>query len=530
MENIIDININPDGVYLTIVQVLGAPRVSRIDVLSKIEAFGVSDIDYVAINEALKSNNERIEVKISQNTNIVQIEESASVEINRNRMEAYITFSGPVNSDRLLTMDEIMALIEGAGIRLADRDEVAAQLAEKRYGQKYTIAKGIPPINGTDGFLQYHFDNSNLRPKPKIMDDGSVNFRQLGIFRLCNRGDMLVTSVAPKEGVNGTDVCGNTIPYTKGRLPMPIPRGKNTVLSEDGLHLIADVSGQLVIADSKINISPTLEIMGNVDNSTGDIDFNGMVTVRGNVVSGFTVKATGNIEVHGVCEGATLISDSCIVLGNGAQGSDKAELKAGGDITAKFIESCKVTADGNIMADSVLKSVVRCGGSVTLSGKNGLLVGGSVIAGKTLTAKTIGSPMGTLTEVEVGANPEEITKHRNLTGEYEKIKKEFAKCDMAVTTLSSLKQKGQLTEEKKSMLLKMINTKQMMRDKMNKIQIEIDDLVQQLAVNKGTVSASKAIRPGVRVTIGNAQLSVRDEIQNCTLRNNGAKIAIGPCV
>lgn len=530
MGEAVDISIREDGIYLTINQPPDGSRVSRMDVLSKIDAYGVTDVDFITLNEALKSDQPQLEVKISNNVNIIQIDETAAVEVSKDRMEAYITFSEPVNQGKLMTPDDVMALILNAGVTMAVPEKVQVILRNKRYSRKYTIAEGRQPVNGIDGYLQYHFDNSNLRPKPKIMDDGTVNFHQLGIFRLCNRGDVLVTSVPPKDGENGSDVYGNPIPFPKGRLPLPIPKGKNTIISEDGLHLIADVSGQLVLGEGKINISPCLEIQGNVDNSTGDIDFNGMVTVRGNVVSGFTVKAIGNIEVHGVCEAATLITDGNIVLGNGAQGSDKAVLTAAGDITAKFIESCRVNAGGNIMADSILKSTVKCGGNVTLSGRNGLLVGGSLIAGNKLQAKTIGSPMGTATEVEVGASPDELIKHRELTAEYAKVKSDYEKCDMAVTTLSNLKQKGQLTEEKKNLLLKMINAKQMLRDKMNKLQLEIDEIVQLLTVNNGTVSASNMIRPGVKVTIGNSQLTIRDEIQNCTLRNNGAKIAIGPCL
>jgi hypothetical protein len=309
-------------------------------------------------------------------------------------MEAHIIFAEPVNKGRLMTRDEIITLIESANVKRYDNDKIDSIIRNKRYETKLLIGEGLPPTPGTDGFLQYHFDRSNLKPKPKIKDDGTVDFRQLGLLRLCNRGDVLVTAVPPANGVDGEDVYGNPMPFPRLKQPAPIPRGKNTILSDDNLHLIADVNGQLVLQDGKINISPTLEIAANVDNSTGDIDFNGEVTIRGNVISGFTVKADGNIEVMGVCEAATLITNGSIVLANGAQGADKAELTAGKDITAKFIESCKVNAGGNIVSDSIMKSTVKCDGSVTLAGKNGMLVGGTLIAGEKLVARTIGSPMG----------------------------------------------------------------------------------------------------------------------------------------
>jgi len=76
----------------------------------------------------------------------------------------------------------------------------------------------------------------------------------------------------------------------------------------------------------------------------------------------------------------------------------------------------------------------------------------------------------------------------------------------------------------------MVNTKMVYREKMTKLQEKIDEVVRNLAVNAGTVAVSNVIRPGVRITIGAAQLLVREEIQNCKLRNNGEKISIGPNV
>jgi uncharacterized protein (DUF342 family) len=253
------------------------------------------------------------------------------------------------------------------------------------------------------------------------------------------------------------------------------------------------------------------------------------VVIRGNVVTGFEVKAVGNIEVVGVVEAATLVStEGNIVLVGGVQGAGRAEITAAGDVTAKFIESCKVNAGGNITSDSIMKSHVRCDGTVTVAGKNGLLVGGSLVAGDKLVAQMIGSPMGTLTDIEVGGNPKELQRQKDLIAEFNELKSEYEKCDKGVAMLTALRQKNQLDDERKAMLVKMINTKMVYRDKMTKLQDEIDTITRTLAVNAGTVSASKMIRPGVRVTIGNAQMTIRDELSNCRLRNNGDKISIGP--
>ena len=527
MKNVKIIQKN-DGIYLSIGTLEDSERLSRKDVIALIDSYNVQDVDFVSLSEKLKGNLSGQDIKISDRAQIHQVPETAEIDISKDRMEVLITFLEPVNNGPKLDEAGIVDVLEESGIVDYNMETVRTLALHRVHGRKYSIAKGTAPVNGTDGYLQYHFNNENLRPKPKILEDGSVDFRQLGMLRLCERGDVLVTSVPPRDGENGIDVTGNVIEYAPGRAPQPIPQGKNTSVSEDGMHLIADVSGQLVIQQGKIHVNPCLEIRGNVDNSTGNIDFNGQVVINGNVLTGFEVKATGNIEIHGVCEGAIITTDADIVIGRGAQGMDKAVLTAGGNITAKFIEGCTVSAEGNITADSILNSTVNSSGDVVLSGKRGLLTGGKLIAGNKLTAKTIGSPMGTTTTIEVGNKPTAIVEVRELNAEYDKLRKEFEKVDQAVNLLTAQQRRGTLTDKKKQLLMKMLNAKMTFREKLNSLQLRIDEMNQTITSNAGTVSASNVIQPGVRVTIGNSQLSVRDKMSHCTLRNNGEKIALGP--
>ncbi|MCL2016225.1 MAG: FapA family protein [Defluviitaleaceae bacterium] len=517
-----------DGVYLSIGVINPEDNISRKDIITLIDSYNVQDVDFVLLNEQLKGNISNLELKISDKSHIYQVDEKVDVDVSTDRMEAFVIFQAPINEGNRLDAQGIIAVLEAEGILNYNIEIINTLVLHKVYERKYSVAKGVTPINGTDGYLQYHFNNENLKPKPKILEDGSVDFRQLGTLRLCERGDVLVTSVPPRAGVDGRDVTGNILPYTEGRAPQPIPVGKNTYVSEDGMHLIADVSGQIAIQQGKIHISPCLEIRENVDNSTGNIDFNGQVVVNGNVLTGFTVRAQGSIEIHGVCEGATIQTDGDIVIGRGAQGMERAKLKAGGSITAKFIEGCSVSAEGNITADSIMNSTINCGGDVILSGKRGLLTGGKLIAGQKLMAKTIGSPMGTTTIIEVGNNPTAILELKSLKEEYDNLRKDFEKVDQGVSVLTAQQKKGTLTEDKKQILVKMLNAKMTYRERLNKLQLKIDEMSQSIMSNAGTVSASNVIQPGVRITIGNAHMAVRDKMSRCTLRNNGEKIALGP--
>ena len=76
-------------------------------------------------------------------------------------------------------------------------------------------------------------------------------------------------------------------------------------------------------------------------------------------MTGYTVKATGDITVNGAVEGATLISGGKIVIKRGMQGMEKGVMRAGGDIISNFIESSKVHASGRIITDAIMHSDVE---------------------------------------------------------------------------------------------------------------------------------------------------------------------------
>ena len=81
--------------------------------------------------------------------------------------------------------------------------------------------------------------------------------------------------------------------------------------------MYSDVSGNVTLVEDRVFVSDTYVIEGDVGPSTGDIDYDGAVEVKGNVITGYTVKAAGDITVEGAVEGATLISEGKIVLKRG---------------------------------------------------------------------------------------------------------------------------------------------------------------------------------------------------------------------
>ena len=215
----------------------------------------------------------------------------------------------------------------------------------------------------------------------------------MGNIKSVKEGDKLATLTPAYRGKAGVSVLGKPMMPKKVRNRV-LRFGRNIRISEDKCTIYSKVSGHVTLVDDMVMVSDVYRVPANVDSSTGDIDYKGTVEVTGNVTTGFAVKAEGDIIVNGVVEGATLISGGNIVLKRGMQGMDRGMLQAEGNITAKFLENCKVRCKGMLKADAILHSDVECQENVDILGKKGLINGGSLSTYADVHATTLGSTMG----------------------------------------------------------------------------------------------------------------------------------------
>jgi uncharacterized protein (DUF342 family) len=394
------------------------------------------------------------------------------------------------------------------------------------FNQEIPVAQGTYPINGKNGRMEYHFEVTKDRT-PKILEDGRVDFRELNLIENVHAGDLLVTIIPPVAGIPGINVLGQKIPAVSGK-PIVPPRGKNVNISEDGLNLFAAIDGQVVIADKKVNVYALYEVLGNVDSSTGNINFVGNVVVRGNVITGFTIEAGGTVEVQGVVEGAVIKAGGDIIVRRGMQGANKGMLISDSNITARYIENSNVIAKGNIKCEAIMHSTVKCGGILELGGRNGLFVGGSAKVGKEIRAKVIGSHMETATELDVGTDPIFRERYKVLKKEISEAEKDLLKAEQAIQILKKLQSVTGLDDSKMELLEKSINTKQYLSDKLEEMKEELVTVEQRLEEEGyGKIKIIDIMHPGTRVAIGTCTMFVKKPIQFATLYRDKADIRIG---
>jgi len=488
----------------------------------------IYEYDKIALGKAIAHLKGVAEVKLTSAVLLPQ-DEYMRITIDENKMYALCRFYPPSNNGNLLTKGDIIAGLTQAGIKHGiDEVKIIQFINDRRYCMDYIFAKATPPVHGHDAEITYHF-NTDLTMKPKTNEDGSVDFHKLDIICHCKKGDLLATLTPVDYGRPGVDIFGQIIRPKKVNNKI-LRYGPKVIKSEDGLRLYAEVDGHVTLVDGKVFVSDVFEIPADVDSSTGDIEYDGNVVVRGNVITGFSVKAKGDIEVYGVVEGAYIEAGGHIILRRGMQGMNKGILKAEGNIITKFIENAEVIAGGYINTDSIMHSKVSAKGEIVVGGRRGFVTGGIIRSGTLISVKTAGSTMGTVTVLEVGIDPQILDEFREVEKKINTINAEKEKIAQAISIIRKKIQTGGNIDYGKLQTLKQLtNASIHLNTQLEEAKGRYDSLKVEVEHNEaGVIKVQDTVYPGTKIVISNVIYYVRDPIQHSKFVRDRADIRVVP--
>jgi len=328
--------------------------------------------------------------------------ERVSVITSRDYMVGYIKLNEVESEGEPIpiTGDEIFDALKEKAIIFGVKEETIEQLVEKPiFGTEIEVAQGKEPIYGKDGYVNFHVKKDS-EYEPNYDKEGTIDYKSLDYFQLVEEGHLLCEIVHETDGEDGINIFGAPVKARRGR-PAISPKGRNTELNEDGTKLFAAVSGVVKFKKDVIEIGDVLQIRSDVDQTTGNIDFPGDVLISGDVTYGFSVKSAGNVSVKGMVEGARIETIGDIHISKGINGAGGEKVKAGGNLRSGYIENADIYVEGDIITDYIIDSNVFCKGNIELSGRNELVIGGSVKLYGNLIAKNIGNENERPTRVEI---------------------------------------------------------------------------------------------------------------------------------
>lgn len=513
----VKLSVRPNGTFLTLYPPAEGGRGLIIDeVEAYLDKVILGGYEKVLVREELKKPLLAVRDVLIKKEQISPVNETVIVTVMADRLSVKGRFYPPTEGGRLLDREDIITEMVRSGVKYGVAEaNIAEFLNNRQYSETFVIAEATLQVEGTDAVITYFF-NTDLTQKPRVNEDGSVDFHHLDMISSVSAGDLLAELTPAVQGKPGIDVCGGLLRPVKVRQRI-LRVGKNIKLSEDGLKAYSEVNGHATVEGDQIFVSNMYEVPANVDTSTGDIEYEGNVLVHGNVLAGFSITAKGDIVVEGVVEGANLQAGGHIILKRGIQGMDRGVLKANGNVISRFIESATVEAGGYVSADAIMHSSVSAKGDITVDGKKGFITGGVIRSGSLVSAKTIGSSMGTTTCIEVGIEPAIITEYHELGKEQESLKDEQEKNLQVLMALAKRIKLGEKLAPDKLLQFKKANEA---RDRMTKYEAEIADRMKVLKetidnYEGGIVKVSSVAHPGVKLTISNAVYYVKNEISYC---------------
>ncbi len=512
------------GVFLTVFPALGSGHlVKQEEVMRLIRIAGAEGYNEAIIERAIREA-KGIPVKIAELKHQMQNDASYKIEISNDKMKAYIYISAPRSGGLHIQVNDIVAILKSYKIVVGFKEkEVVEALNKDDYNKPILIAEGLAPRIGADAKIEYKTKVKKEFVALEEDSSGRVDFKQLNTIENVVIGQVLAKKIPAQKGEMGYDLYNQVLPGRDGN-DVSLKAGKGTILSIDGTELIAQVNGQAALVRGVINVEPIFRIMGDVGPKTGNINFIGSVYVHGSVLSGFEVKASSNIEVHGSVTKGLLEAEGDIVLPSGVTSSKVTSTF--GNIYAKYVQDSNLYASHNIfVAESILRSHLGAGESIICTGRRAQVVGGVLRALKEIRARIIGSVAFTATEVTVGTEPFLLARVENAK---KYLKESPAKVQHIKDIVASLefrkKAEGKnFNNELNEELQKNIDELRSIEAKCIEAKKIIQDLAEKQAQQQAQdsidakIHAEKQIFPGVVINIVNARQSIGDTFGSATL-------------
>ncbi len=494
------------------------------EVIKYLDLINIGGYDSVGLNSYLKRADFRTEYMII-NKEILPENERCVVTIAPQGENAVARFYPASTAGKKMTREDIVSDLKLAGVVHGIREDVLDQfLKNPEYCQDYVVAVATPPVQGHDAHIEYHFD-INTTAKPKLNEDGSVDFHQLGNIKPVAVGDKLATLTPADRGKPGLSVTGVTLP-ANSVTNLTLRHGRNITMSEDRCELYSQVAGHVTLVDDLVMVSDVYEVPANVDASTGDIDYNGTVNVVGNVNTGYRIQAAGDIVVNGVVEGATLIAGGNIVLKRGMQGMSRGMLDAQGNITAKFIENSTIRCGGTLMCDAVLHSDTECTGEISVLGKKGLINGGHIRSYTNIAATQLGSTMGTTTIVEIMSDIEQAKMLNETEAKLEEVREALDKMDHVLIGIKKMVKSGQQISPQQVQYLKVAAaSKPKLKKEIENMELQCQSMkkILELGTN-ASIRVEGVVNSGVKIMIKDIVRIINDNFSHCKFVREGADI------
>ena len=366
-----------------------------------------------------KSQNDR---SLSVKVNIIPL-----IHVSTDNMEATLTLYPALTNQPPLQHEQLQLILQKEGINFGiDQDILSESIAKHATLNtplnSIPIARGMLPIDGKDAYLRFEVE---IGPIPgKILQDGTIDFRERKIFTGVNENQIIAVRVPETIGTPGKNVLGETISQQPGK-DISIKISGDAEYCPETCRVTATRSGVLsTINDTEILVSAKQTIPGDVDLSVGNIESKDCVDIKGNVHPGFSVKTKGDLQIGGNIESAAVVSKGNVVVKGGLLG-ESSRLETQGDVDINFIERAEAIAGGGIIIRRGAYYSKISGDGNILCNPGSKIIGCVICCAGNFTGGDVGSHQGKPATIAAGVNEKRYNKYEKLRQQISELEKKL---------------------------------------------------------------------------------------------------------
>lgn len=372
-------------------------------------------------------------------------------------------------------------------------------------GKAVLIARGVEPIDGDDAKITYL---PKPERKPVIKEDGKADYYDMNFITEIREGSWLGEKILATDGIAGTNVLGQSIPAKKGR-DFPIRYDKKSSYEEEAegkIIIRSKISGILTDDKGMIKVSHHLPIAGDVGVETGNLQFDGSITIRGTVTAGFRVIAKGDISIEGAngVSGAELIKslEGDIYIRGGIFGLGKTKIEAGGSIFVKHVNEANLEAGEEINIGAYAVGSNLRAHTITVDERKGKLMGGEAIAKSSITTAISGNHLERRTNLIIDSvNKQEA--YAEIQERAQAFKDYQQRISDLERVLVQLEQLPTLDAKQKIMQKQVKEQHAELLDTLMKEDFEIKEMMEKVRqTGKEEILITKQAHPGTYIQIG----------------------------
>ncbi len=425
-----------------------------------------------------------------------------SIKASGDLMTAEATITSPRPGGGLLTLKDIKRELENRNIVFGINEKnIHRFTADCIHNTPFLIASGREPVDGRSAAVEYNFETERLKPFIE-MQYGRINLKELNFIQNCTIGDILAELHPAEPAVDGYNIMGTVFPAESSDDPVELKCGSNTYMENN--KILAGIKGNVYLENNAVCVEEVVSV-DNVDYETGNIDFDGSVDIAGTIADGFSVKASGSIQV-GKCIGrAELFSGRSVILKAGINGDKEGKITCRGNLLSKYIESSIISCGGDIIVEeAIMNSQVDSTGDVLLSGRRAEVIGGIIIVGGILHCKKIGNLYDVRTNLVMGIDPGRIENYYKVQKQLNNKRTNLDELDEKLRQLNNLHSRdeheaGKIARAKSQIEREISETSGEISVEVHKIQQLRNDLIPS---GKSYILAEDRIYSGVRISFG----------------------------